>query len=207
MNKTSLLLDNNADFSDFTLAYEFEARKEAYVKERTIFIWEEIDHVVEFAVIRMLERMVQKDVLSDSKRPITLKISSPGGDVYSCFAIMSKILELRELGYDVRCYTYGKCMSAALFITMVCSPNHRYAQKFTSFLLHQLQSYSDGVSSVELSRRTYKDLSNIWDKMRTIIKEHTKITDDILDEITTNDRDYFFDSNRAIELGVVDKIV
>lgn len=177
----------------------------AYTNERTIFVWEDITDDTSFIVNRMLENLEKQDKVSETKLPITIKIDSYGGSAFACLSIISKIEELKNKGYEVITVSYSKAMSAGLFITM-CGTK-RYAQKYCRFLLHQLQGFTIGYSSVESSKRELKDKEEVWGCMREIVKKYTKIDDKYLDTITEYDKDDYFFTDKAIELGIVDKVL
>jgi len=195
------------DVSNITLKNDLvdTMKLNMYLSERTVCIWEEITDNTSFLVNRMLENMEQKDKASGTKESITIKIDSIGGSVYACLSIISKIEELRSKGYEIITISYGKAMSAGLYIAMCGSK--RYAQKYCRFLLHQLQSFEIGYNSVESSKRSLKDKEEIWNYMKKIIKEHTKIKDKFLNDITEYDKNEFFFSDRALELGIIDEIL
>jgi ATP-dependent Clp endopeptidase proteolytic subunit ClpP len=195
------------DVSNITLKNDLvdTMKLNAYLNERVIFIWEEITDNTSFIVNRMLENMERKDQESNIKDPITIKIDSIGGSVYACLSIISKIEELKNKGYEIITISYGKAMSAGLYIAM-CGTK-RYAQRYCRFLLHQLQSLEFGYNSVESSERSLQDKKEIWNSMRQIIEEHTEIDDEFLDDVTKYNKDEFFFSDKALELGIIDEIL
>ena len=43
--------------------------------------------------------------------------------------------------------------------------------------------------------------------LEEIIKEHTDMSDELLDHIYNTDRDYIIDSKKALELKIIDEII
>jgi len=187
-----------------------EMKLNAYLKERTIYLNDdEINEETEFIINRMFEKIVANDekegVLPTEAKPIYLKISSYGGAVYASLSIIACIEQLKEKGYKIIGIGYGKIMSGAFKILISCS--ERWCQRHTRFLFHQVQHFEMGHSSVEQSRRSLKDLDELWRRCQDIIIKYTKITQERLDEITRLDLDVNLWAEEALELGVVDKIL
>lgn len=173
---------------------------------RDIYIWEEIDTDVALVVNRAIEKFRENDAKREEKLPINFRINSPGGEIFSCLSIISAIESCQKDGYSIHTYTYGMAASAALFVHLCGSKKQRYCQKYSRFLLHEPQQLSIGFSSLENQKRQYLDTQDIWTSIRGIIKSHTKVTDEFLDEVSKNDKDYYFWPDEAKKLGVVDNI-
>jgi ATP-dependent Clp protease protease subunit len=185
-----------------------EIKLNAYLRERTIYINEQIDEDVEFLVNRMFEKIVVNDdkdnIPMENREPIKLKISCPGGSAYSTLSIISTIEALKERGYKIYGYSYGACMSGAFKIFISCSK--RFAQKYTRFMFHQVQSFEFGHISLESSKRTVKDLEELWEKCKQIIMKYTTISEEFLNKISDEDKDVFMFSDEAIKYGIIDEI-
>jgi ATP-dependent protease ClpP protease subunit len=153
----------------------------------------------------MLEQLEKQDFLTEDKQPITIKIDSFGGSAYACLSIISKIEELKLKGYDIITIAYGKAMSAGIFILLTGTT--RKAQRYCRMMIHQLQGDDGGFNSVESSKRNLQEKEEMWQAIREITKNNTKVTDELLDKITEYDKDEFFFSDKAIELGIIDSII
>lgn len=187
-----------------------EMKLNAYLRERTIYMNDdEINEETEFIINRMFEKIVDNDekegINPKDAKPIFLKISSYGGSVYASLSIIACIEQLKEKGYKIIGIGYGKVMSGAFKILISCS--ERLCQRHTRFLYHQVQHYEMGRSSVEQSRRSLKDLDELWRRCQDVIIKYTKITQERLDEITSHDLDVNLWAEEALNLGVVDKII
>lgn len=184
-----------------------EIKLNAFQNERTIYINEEITEETELLINRMFEKILKNDKREGldikDRKPINLKISSPGGSVFATLSIISTIESLKNKGYKIHGYSYGICMSGAFKIFISCSK--RFAQSNTRFMYHQVQSYL-GYTSVEATKRKLDDLEDLWTRCKKVIKKYTKITDEELDRITKEDRDVYLWTEHAIELGIVDEI-
>ena len=76
-----------------------EMKLNAFKSERTIYIWEDINDNTAFVTNRMIENLCIPDI-NANKLPITIKISSPGGEVFSALSIVSAIEMAQENGYE-----------------------------------------------------------------------------------------------------------
>ena len=187
-----------------------EIKLNAYINERTIYLNDNtIDEDTEFIINRMFEKIIERDkkcnINPENAEPIVLKVSSYGGSVYATLSIISTIETLKDMGYKIIGKAYGKIMSGAFKIYISCT--ERICQRHTRFMLHQVQSYELGYTSVEQSKRKLKDLEELWRRCQDVILKYTNITQDKLDNITEHDLDVSLWSEEAIILGCVDKIL
>jgi ATP-dependent protease ClpP protease subunit len=180
----------------------------AFLDENTVYLWSDIDDELAFITIRMMEQIESRELSSNNKnKKITIKINSPGGDIFSAFSIISKMGELQKKGYIIETIAYGLAMSAALAILQCGTVEHRKSQKYTCFTLHQISAFGAGFSTVEETDRTLAEKKRLWDILRKITKDHSKVDDKLLNDITTHNKDYYFDAEKALELGFIDSIL
>lgn len=135
--------------------------------------------------------------------PITIVINSNGGFSYALFGILSaiKYSEAPVIGH-----VYGECYSFAVPILLACDT--RVASPYARFMIHEVSCAFD-----EHSRRL-SEWNDLMDDMQymsefytNFITEHSKIKKDFLETIYNQKKDYFFNVNEALELGVIDKVV
>lgn len=173
---------------------------------REIYLWDDISPDIALIVNRAIEKFRENDIKRKEKLPIIFRINSLGGDMFSCLSIISAIESCQKDGYIVKSFSYGIVASAALFIHLSASQKYRFGQKYTRYLLHEPSVFSAGFSSVENQKRQYLDMRETWMLIKEIIKSHTKITSEFLDNISKYDRDYYFWHQEAVELSITDKI-
>ena len=181
-----------------------EMKLNAFKSERTIYIWEDINDNTAFIMNRMIENLCIPDT-NANKIPITIKISSPGGEVFSALSIVSAIERAQEKGYEVNTIVYSCCMSAA--VNLLCAGSKRYAQKYTRFMLHDLGSYNFGFQSKEDIKNNYEEHEEIWKLLSGLLIKRTKLTKEDLDDIVKHKKEFFFWSEEALELGIIDEIL
>lgn len=132
--------------------------------------------------------------------PIWLYIQSGGGNLLTGFSAMDTILKVKE---TVPVYTVvdGYAASAASLMSIVGTK--RYIKKNSYILIHQLSGGAWGTFE------EFKDVIENMDKfMKTLkisYKEYSKISMKKLEEILKHD--LFFNSDEALEYGLVDEVL
>lgn len=183
--------------------------KDAFEKDRILFIVGTIDFSTALVFNRLVEVLLERDRSEKftEKRPITIHIDTPGGDIFSGLSIVSTILSLREMGYVVNSKTYSACMSMGVLVSAVCT--NRFSQKFTRFMLHSIASFSVGEvrTSLEGSKRQARELHELWEKFEGLLLTYTNIDKTFLDKLLEKEDEYNFWPEKAIEFGLIDYIV
>lgn len=129
--------------------------------------------------------------------PINLYINSPGGDIDACLALLN-VMENSKTPIYTHCI--GSAASAALIIFSVGSK--RIAYKHSSFMYHQLSSYSGGTfKDIE---EQYEQVKIIQSNLEKIFLRYTKFTEKELEVIKNTKKDYYFDYKVALQKGVAD---
>lgn len=140
-----------------------------------------------------------KNILEECQPTLEIIINSGGGAVSEGFAIIDIIRELQDLyGVEVNTHAIGTCASMAVALFMV--GDIRTSGENTMFMLHQISGGAVGsqnkiasaVRSMELYGKMYKNMF-----------KGTRISEDELDKILGNDIDYYFDTDKAREWGIV----
>lgn len=173
-----------------------EGERENILKTRTILLSGEIDKDLAEKTVRQL-LMLEAD---DETKPVWIFINSPGGEVYSGFAI-----------YDVvkfiKCPVYmlgvGLIASAASLIYLAVPRERRYALPNSTYLIHQpLASMKGNATDIEI----YADkLNKTKERLNKIIADATgKSLDDVVGD---TDRDYWMTADEAKNYGLVGAIV
>lgn len=185
-----------------------EMKVNAFLKDRTIYLTEDITNDTELTVNRMFEKIVKRDEINNiepkNADPIKLKISSYGGLVTASLSIISTIETLKEKGYRVHGYSYGVAMSGAFKIFISCSK--RYAQKNTMLMYHQPSNFQYGHSDVEDKERALESSRVLWEACKDVIKKYTSITEEHLNKITVEKRDVYLFGKDGFENNIVDEL-
>ncbi len=173
-------------------------RNNYFEANRVIFIVGPITWTIGIGVI-------QKLAFYDdgSKNPITIYISSPGGECDAGFAIIDCINELKRKGIEVNTICIGSCSSMASVILASGTIGKRYAFPSSRIMIHQ--------AGIEATGGKLKDIQiiqhelQVWtDNMNKIFKKQTNKTLDELKALTSFDN--YMSASEAKKIGIIDHI-
>ena len=137
---------------------------------------------------------------SESNDPIYVYINSPGGDVYSGFAIHDMI---RYVSSPVFVIGEGLVASAAALIYLSADNDKRLAFPHSTYLIHQPLSQMKGVASdMAIQAEKMEELRNALDKL--IADATGKSVDEVKKD---TERDCWLSASEALEYGIVDRII
>lgn len=149
---------------------------------------------------RLITSLLAMD--AESKKPITMYVNSPGGEVNSGFAIYDV---MRFVKSEVRIVNSGLCASIATIINLGAPKERRYSLPNSRFLIHQplIGGQVQGpASDLEITAReiikTRKKINELLAKECN--QEFAKVEED-----TT--RDYWMNAKEALDYGLISKIV
>jgi ATP-dependent Clp protease protease subunit len=168
---------------------------EKLFKSRSISIFGQINEKIARTVTEQLLALS-----AESKDPITIYISSPGGHVESGDVIYDMIKFIEP---TVRVVGTGWVASAATNIYLAAKKENRYSLPNTRYLVHQPSGGSQG------------DATDIKIQMEQIIKTKERINKIISEETgrpleqveKDTDRDYWMSVEEAIDYGIVSKVI
>lgn len=132
---------------------------------------------------------------------LRINIMSNGGSIWMCNAICDKLDDIKSKGVTI--YTHGVGIVASAGLRIFLQGDIRTAGKNTHFLLHNCQvgfEADDLVRTMEYGQF----LRERDEDFEEFLVENTKITKELLDE--RKGKDYWFDYDKALELGVVTPI-
>lgn len=169
---------------------------EKFIKTRQIILSGEINKDLAEKIVRQL-LVLEAD---DSEKPVYVYIDSPGGDVDAGFAIFDMI---RFVSCPVFLIGMGLIASAAALILLAVDKEHRLALPNSRYLIHQPSSGMRGVATdIEIHAKEMERTKAVLNK---IISEQTGKS---FEQVCTDtNRDYWLNSNEAVEYGLVSKIV
>jgi ATP-dependent Clp protease protease subunit len=174
-------------------AYDIYSR---LLKERIIFLSGAIDDDAANSVVAQLLFLEKEDPKAD----IVMYINSPGGVMYDGFAIIDT---MNHIKCDVSTVAVGTCASMASLILSAGAKGKRYSLPNSMILIHQPLGGAQGqASDIEI---TAKEILRLKDLAAEILSTNTgqpkaKVMDDM-------DRDRYMPADRALEYGIIDKII
>ena len=135
--------------------------------------------------------------LDITPKPIYLHINSFGGGVFAAFAAIDFI---KQSEIPVHTIIEGASASAATLMSVVGAK--RYIRPHASMLIHQLSSWFGGkLTEIE---DDYQNLQQMHETIKTIYKEHTKLSESEL--VGMLKHDLWWKADKCLETGLVDAV-
>lgn len=130
--------------------------------------------------------------------PIELYISSEGGEIYSGFTAVDRILSSKV---PVDTYVEGIAASAATLLSVV--GRRRYMRKNANMLIHQCSSAMWG--NFAQFEDEMKNLELVMSMIKKIYLKHTKFKEKELNELLKHD--LCLSPEECLKLGLIDEII
>lgn len=174
-------------------AYDIYSR---LLKERIIFLSEQIDDHVASLVIAQLIFLESED----PKKDITMYINSPGGSVTSTLAMIDTMNFIKP---DVSTVCVGLAASGAAMILSAGAKGKRFALPNAEIMIHQPLGGAQGqATDIEITAKQIIKMKELLNKMlaKNTGKPLAQIEKDV-------ERDYYMTSEEAKKYGVIDDII
>lgn len=139
--------------------------------------------------------------LEQNREPIHLHIQSNGGAVLDALTLIDIMKNSKTPIYT---YADGYVYSAAVYIFVVGSK--RFVNKHSWLLIHNMKTKLGNYTTQNISDNL-EWLNALEKQTADILLENTKISQKQLQKINTNNLEYLFDSEQAIQDGVADEIL
>ena len=165
--------------------------------DRIIFLGTPVNDQIANVVMAQLLHLESEDPEQD----INIYINSPGGSVYAGMAIYDT---MRFVKCDVATTALGMAASMGAFLLAAGTRGKRSALPNTRILLHQpsIGGLGGQVSDVEIHAR---ELMRSKKRMNELLAETTGQPVEKVERDT--DRDYILGAEKAVEYGVIDRVV
>ncbi len=167
------------------------------LKSRTIVISQQVNSELAAKVLNQLVVLEQEDPDSG----VTVFINSPGGEIYSGFAIFDT---LRFISCPVTTMVTGFAASMGSLLSLAADPGRRFAMPQAKIMIHQplLMGYQGRATDCEIQA---KEILKMRDHIINIYSEHTgRDYDEIKKAI---DRDNWFTASEALDFGLLDRVI
>lgn len=174
-------------------AYDIYSR---LLKERIIFLGDEIDDDIANSIIAQLLFLESEDKGKDIK----LYINSRGGVVTAGLAIYDTMQYVKS---DVSTICVGTASSMAAVLLAGGKKGKRFALPNSEIMLHQVMGGAEG-QAIDIKIRA-EHILKIKDRLNRVLAEHTGQSLDRIDKDT--DRDFFMSVEEAKKYGIIDKII
>lgn len=143
-------------------------------------------------------RLIQLQYNLTSIPPIELFISSEGGEVYSSFTTVDRIIASKV---PVDTYVEGIAASAATLISVV--GRRRYMRKNANMLIHQVSSAMWG--NYAQFQDEIKNLDLVMSMIKKVYLKHTKFKEKELNEMLKHD--LCLSPEECLKYGLIDEII
>jgi len=184
-----------------------EMKLTSAIRDRRIFINEIIDNDISFKTVYYLDRIVALDNKSNipisERESIEILIDSPGGSINSGLSIISKVEELKDMGYKI--ITTNQASSASMAFMLLIVGSERRAYRYSYALAHQPSTWMGGVLQ-ELEDEV-AELKRLWDLMKMLIMKYTKISESKLDEVKREKKDWILTPSECLDMGCIEYIM
>jgi ATP-dependent Clp protease protease subunit len=182
----------NKDWLDIYFSYGVDA------KNRYIFLTQDIDADSVSHVIKGMYLMESED----STKPIELRVMSYGGDVYHMFALHDATKTLKS---PIHTIGLGSVMSAAVLLVACGEKGQRWAGENTTFMIH-VPSWHKDYTAQHHHRIEVEESERLWKRWYELMGRYTKKDAKFWEKLCDKKVDIYFDSDQALEWGVIDQI-
>lgn len=166
------------------------------LRERIIFLGEEIDDEVSNSVVAQL-------LLLDSENPekdIMFYINSPGGVITSGMAIFDTMKLIKA---DVSTICIGEAASMGAFLLSAGTKGKRMALPSARIMIHQPLGGAKGqATDIEIEAKEIVRMKNM---LNSLLAEHSGQPISKIKEDT--ERDHYLSAQEAVEYGLIDKVI
>jgi ATP-dependent Clp protease protease subunit len=166
------------------------------LKERIIFLGTPIDEQVANLIVAQLLYLSREDPEKD----IQMYINSPGGQIYSGFAIYDTI---KMIPNRVSTVAVGVTASFGTVLLAAGTKGHRFALPHATIHMHQPLGGAQGqATDIEIQAR---EILRLKTELNAILAESTGQPSEVIERDT--DRDFFMDAQQAVEYGLIDQVL
>lgn len=202
-NKEEDLIRNNTNKKIFDDEFDLP-NENVDVLNNTIYFYSEINRNSILSLNKKIKELNitlknKQNELSLEKYPnINLNINSHGGDLFDSLAGVNTI---KSSDVPIVSIIDGVAASGASILSVVC--NKRYMKKYSLMLIHQLSTGFMGKYHEMCDE--FENDTLLMDMLKNIYLEHSFLNEETLDALLK--RDIWLDANKALEYGLIDKII
>ncbi len=167
------------------------------LKSRTVVISQQVDAKLTSKVLSQLVLLEQEG----EDQMITVFINSPGGEIFSGFAIFDM---LNFISCPVTTIVTGFAASMGSILSLAAKKGRRYAMPQAKIMIHQplLMGYQGRATECEIQAR---EILKTRDHLVRLYSEQTGKSHEEIKKAL--DRDNWFTAEEALEYGLIDKVV
>ena len=190
---------SESDKEDTQLNYYREFDYGIDTTDNVILIQDEITSGLTFDIVSKV-RLLKK--INGDISSINILLNSPGGDVIETLALIDFIQSQKEQGITFNIIVRGAAMSAAALL-LTCGTGVRAASKLSKIMVHQLSTVVVGKLSDIKSNAKFSE--QLEDDCNQLMADYSKMDKEYWEDISSSD--YFMSADKALELGIIDKVI
>ena len=167
------------------------------LKSRSVVISQQVDSKLSEKVLSQIVLLEQEG----GELPITVFINSPGGEIFSGFAIFDM---LKFVSCPVTTIVTGFAASMGSVLSLAADKGRRFAMPQSKIMIHQplLMGYQGRASECEIQAR---EILKTRDHLVSLYSDQTGKSHDEIKKAL--DRDNWFTAKEALDYGLLDKVV
>jgi ATP-dependent Clp protease, protease subunit len=186
--------------NDLVEAVKQVLRREAAQRLRDVYLIGDIDKDSARATIERL-----RELASENDKPLTLYINSAGGNVTDGLAIHDAIRQLVSQGIEVTIVVQGMAYSMGSVVLQAASDGRRQAFAHSWIMIHEPAKWA-GWQSTSAAAQHLERLKQMQGQIYRILADRSgKPLRQIIRD--TKRTDFYLDSRKAKEYGLIDEIV
>tara|TARA_R110000803_G_scaffold59522_4_gene118215 strand:+ start:317 stop:946 length:630 start_codon:yes stop_codon:yes gene_type:complete len=167
--------------------------------DNVILIQDEISSGLTFDVVSKV-RLLRK--INGELSTINVLLNSPGGDVIETLALIDYMKSQESQGIKFNIIVRGAAMSAAALL-LTCGTGLRAASKHSKIMIHQLSTIVVGkLSDVKSNAKFSEELENDCNQL---MADNSNMDKEYWQGISSSD--FFMSAEKALECGIIDKII
>ena len=176
---------------------ELEGMASKLLKSRTVVISQQVDAKLTAKVLSQLVLLEQEA----PEEPINVFINSPGGEIFSGFAIFDM---LNFIACPVTTIVTGFAASMGSILSLAADKGRRFSMPQAKIMIHQplLMGYQGRASECEIQAR---EILKTRDHLVNLYAEQTGKSQKEIKKAL--DRDNWFSAEEALEYGLIDKVI
>src|SRR3954471_8648452 len=181
-------------------AVRVQLRKEAIDRLRDVYLIGDIEKDTARSCIERL-----RELANDSNRPINLYINSAGGNVTDGLAIHDAIRHIVSRSIEVTVVVQGMAYSMGSVVLQAASEGRRLAFPHSWIMIHEPAKWA-GWQSTTAAAQHLERLKQMQDQIYRILSSRSgKPLRQIIRD--TKRTDFYLDSQKALEYGLIDAVV
>lgn len=98
----------------------------------------------------------------------------------------------------------GKVMSAGF--VLLCAGHKRFAKPYTTFMFHSISSYTSN-NRIQDLKENVEELERLQDILNDIVVQSSNIKLKKLESVVKDKKDWFFDTDKALEYKLIESII